>query len=361
MATHLVGGFRATVVSTVGAVVSGRLTGGTPVTLGAFRWLHGTPPASRRLLTGLLTVLCTLVIAPAVRAQVSDAAETSVEAVLRGIEARGAGCAFAGRALIARLFSVSHYEEYAGRGSVYVPPQEDTAGLPEGRSEGELGVSMADFAYGESRLRWRREVREIVLSGLLWEDYGAQLPSTGPTTRARELYRSSVSDGDVVRSYNRSNRRAVISPLDSSEAAIDTPRFAGVFLLTVPSWLAPFYRNEDLVDAMVMGIDVLDGLECYVIATSSHPDEVGTRGFTRVWVAPERDFGVLRFEYIREDPDGRAGLCRVDRSSSWAQAQPSGLWVPMVVQSDNFDYGAGSTPSWEYSTLYVVQDLTVAN
>jgi hypothetical protein len=128
----------------------------------------------------------------------------------------------------------------------------------------------------------------------------------------------------------------------------------------VPSWLAPFYRDEELVDTMAIGIDVVDGVECHVIAANSHPDEVGTRGFTRVWVAPERDFGVLRFEYVREDPGGGPGLSRIDRSSSWVQAQPSRLWVPMVVQSDHFDYGADGTAIWEYSTLYVAQRLTVA-
>jgi hypothetical protein len=168
---------------------------------------------ARSLFPKLLVALCAFVIAPTVGAELPDGAETSVETVLRGIEARGAGCAFGGRVLIARLASDWYYEDHLESGNAYLPREEDTAALPEGWSEGRLGVTMGDFAYDESRLRWRTELRDIVLCGLIWEDYQAHFPTQGPALRACQLYRSSVCDGDAVRSYDRSDQDAAIYPV----------------------------------------------------------------------------------------------------------------------------------------------------
>ncbi|MBM3501016.1 MAG: hypothetical protein FJX74_20375 [Armatimonadetes bacterium] len=309
----------------------------------------------------LLTCL-SLSVPPGTPSAVPQDDGPSIETILRGIEARADGLSFRGRFVQAEL----HNKRRVELQKRFEPAHTDVLSLRQGFTDGVLDLSLADAAYDQTGTRWRYEKGAVALSGMPLLEWLV----TGPYPYfAREVYRSSVSDGDSVREYYRPCNTFNIRPLEGYNDIFGIQQLRWEMLRTMPYHM-PFsmtFRNTEEAAVRYCGVDTADSIECQVWACAGL--HTPPRGYARMWVAPQLDFAIVRDEQVRLTAQGKPNSCIVIRRWDWDVAEGAPLHVPRKVQVDQY-FIEGTSPTapkgegefgWWQSWLLAVDELELSD
>jgi len=270
------------------------------------------------------------------------------ETLLRGLEARGERQPFAARALVAYLSS----REFGEPKVKWTPP--DSRPGPAGEL---LDLFMVDLAV--SKPCWRLEIRGIVTSGLDWQGFRGLVEGSerNQGLRTDDLYLLSACDGEQVFRYDRTVRALSVRPFAGPTEVEPglVPWLWEAVVSTVPPYAPHVLRQEMTVRHM--GVETMDGVGCHILVGAGKQRD--PKGYMRLWVAPDRGFGVLRLERVETDAEGRVIYCGVTRALDWRQEEAGGLWVPDRWQTDKFDYREGEAKGWTSTRLVVGERLSL--
>jgi len=264
------------------------------------------------------------------------------------------------------LAGLQHRKELMANvaGRVVIGHKSMKLGSPEPQSH----IALLDFA--RSGDRYRTELR-VILPGGNWWVFDAQIQE-GDEFKAidpRLMYMSKIREGDFVCTYDRSMNRASCSSSDGPaspralrlQSDIDgyvVPAYA----TTLPDGLVKWMLDGTLTTS-VQGVDKIEGHDCYrVCAGSKRPPGEG-RGYFRIWIAPDMDFGAPRYEHVEVNAKGEPISCSVTNAKGWRKDAGMGLWRPETYQADHFQYlghkeWGSDRPGWTHSVFVARISLT---
>ncbi|MEN6548276.1 MAG: hypothetical protein ABFE07_19725 [Armatimonadia bacterium] len=207
-------------------------------------------------------------------------------------------------------------------------------------------IALLDFARTGDR--YRAELRVVRPAGNYYcFDTLTQGEDTPKAIDPHLMYRSKVREGNNVWAYDRSVNRVTFSSADPPDSP---PWWQGVRLASdIDEFVTPRYLNplgdflirsvlDGTMTAVVQGTDKIEGHECYRVYIASRNPQGEARGYFRVWIAPDMNFGAPRCEQADVTGNGTVTGCYVVNARNWRQDHEAGFWLPDTCQSDSFQY-----------------------
>jgi hypothetical protein len=242
-----------------------------------------------------------------------------------------------------------------------------------GQAEPLSDIALLDFArLGD---RYRTELR-VVVPGANWWVFEAMVGDGDKSEPIdpRLMYSSRIREGELLWTYDRSANRATFSSgagpetppgwqdrrLQSSIDSYVDAKFCTTLGAGLMGWI-----QDGTLTTTVQGVDKIEGHDCYRIYIGSTKPPGEGRGYWRVWIAPDLDFGTPRFEHVEVNGKGEAVSCQVVTARGWHRPETVGFWIPQTFQSDGFTYighkvFGGDKPGWTQSVCVGYITLTTA-
>jgi hypothetical protein len=172
-----------------------------------------------------------------------------------------------------------------------------------------------------------------------------------------DLASAGYTDGEVVYRNDGIVSPPVIRPLEPWEAPAPFEPLGYVRAHFVEGWSRKSLDKwRERADFTLLGQATLAEGPCSVLAAVGRaPDSRGAS--RRLWVCPERGFGILRMEHIEVGTDFGPASAALYTAADWRE-YAEGLWLPRLVRIDHWSFAEGPA-RWDWSKRFLMAELDV--